>query len=489
MFEGVKVCERTKIIFVGAFLGLLLSKGMALIPGLGLDDYAALQQDRNPLFYISQGRYFQAVIQLILTNINISPTSIYWPVEILFFISAAVAITGGIVFTTRRQGSAYIQAGVAAIIGSHPYISEYFSFRESLITQGLSFLFLAVFFIRLLNIEKDNEIRFSNIKWLAIILVLIASTQQTVFLVALFFVLTRFAIDTTYAGGIKYVGRALRANYALFSIFAISAVIYGVIFFSTGKLFNISGDGRGNLIGVIDFYPRVLNVISLINNVMFEGEPVLSKSVKIVLLIAVFGSILRVGSKIPQAALIAVVLFSTLMLGSVILVAISKTWWPVPRAIYGVSFAFGLTLIYTSVFIDDWQKSFFSIISVSAIGLSFHSSSMLYDQYRLNRWDLWTAGKIVSDLTSRNVMSDKKLILVGAHWNYPVGLKTVEGDLNISALSVSWSVKYLIGESTGMVWDVTSVASNDICKPGLFWPSPESIHVYPEEVVVCMGSR
>src|SRR5450830_247789 len=87
--------SRTRLLFAAALAGMLLSKGQALLPGLGLDDYTALHEDRNPMFYLWQGRFTQALIQMLLTKLGISPTAIAFPVVVLFFVCAALAIAFG----------------------------------------------------------------------------------------------------------------------------------------------------------------------------------------------------------------------------------------------------------------------------------------------------------------------------------------------------------------------------------------------------------
>lgn len=66
----------------------------------------------------------------------------------------------------------------------------------------------------------------------------------------------------------------------------------------------------------------------------------------------------------------------------------------------------------------------------------------------------------------------------------------MEGDLNVSGLSIPWTAQHLMVEVTGRRWTVESVPNRaDLCLNGVSWPSPTAIQVMPEEVVVCMGQR
>lgn len=489
--SGFDFSQRATIIFTGALLGLLLSKGLALIPGFALDDYLILNGVNNPLSYIGQGRYSQTAIQLLLNNLGVSATSIAWPSIILFFAAAAIAITLGILFATRSQGPVMPQAGIAAIIGSHPYLTEYFSFRQSLIILGTSFVLLAYIFTIILNIEKRNEqIKLLDaMKWLVIPLLVLAGTIQTTFVIAFFFIFTRFVLDSVTIGGVNGIKQSLRSHFTLFITFLFSAVIYAIVFVLIQKLVGSQHDERASLISITDIPLRLKDIAFMLNTTLVLGEPILSSTVKLLLLATMISFTIQIGLAKPQVAIGFFVLFIVLTVGSIILVSISAIWWPVPRAIYGIGFSYGLTLLAISIWLDKGQKLFLGVIFAVALGLIFHSNVMLNDQLRLNRWDLWTAGAIAQDLANKGVKQDQKVFLVGVGSTYPAGPKTAVGDLNTSALSITGYTKYLMKEATGRDWDIETVAgAPDMCSQNSLWPSPESIQIRPQEVIVCMGN-
>lgn len=490
--EDIRFTRRAQLIFAGAFFGLLLSKGLALIPGYGLDDYSVVNLDRSPLQTIGQGRYTHAAIQYILTNLDISATAIAWPIIILFFIVASIAITTGILFATRRQGPVIIQTAIAALVGAHPYLTEYFSFRESLTFQATSFALLAYVFVQILKIEMPEEkpVNICNTAWLIIPLVAIAGAQQTIFLIVFFLFFTRFVIDLLDDGDFFDLKLSLKKNIPLAITLVISAIIYVIVYIIIRKIFGVAMNSRATLISFSEVYLRLGDVAELVVKVLFTKEPMLSMALKTLLLLTTLGFIIKIGISSTRRAFACLILFVSLVAGSIFLVSISSVWWPVPRAIYGIGFSFGLTMLAISVWLKSGQKFFLGMIIASALGLSFHSNAVLHDQQRLNRWDFWTAGALAQDIWKLNLGADKKIILVGAGWVYPAGPKTIDGDLNVSALSVTWAAKYLMKEATGRDWNIeTAVSNHDICTQNIYWPSPESIHVQSQEVVVCMGKR
>ena len=491
MFE-FEISQRAKTIFVGALIGLFLSKGLALIPRFSLDDYLAMNQGREPLPFLGQGRYSEVVIQLILNNLGVSTTSIAWFFTILCFVAAASAITAGILFATRSKGPAMIQAGIAAIIGSHPYLTELFSYGEALTFQGTSFVLLTLIFVLISNSEKENQNigLFNTIIWLTLPLLALVGTQQTSFIIALLFIVSRFVIDSITIGGVNGIKQSLHNHSTLFITFLFSAIIYAIVVLLTQKFVVTQHDPRASLISIAEIPLRLKEIALLLKLVFLSSEPILSSTVKLLLLATIIGFTIKTSLSKPQIAVGFFILFITLATGSIFLVSISAIWWPVPRAIYGIGFTYGLTLIAISIWLDKGQKLFLGMILTIALGLIFHSNAMLNDQLRLNRWDLWTAGVIAQELAIRGVTQDQKVYLIAPPMIYPAGPKTAYRDLNISALSITGYTKYLMKEATGRDWNIETVAgSPEVCPQNtLPWPSPDSIRILPQQVFVCMGN-
>ena len=475
-------------IYLVVFFALLMSKGLALVPALGLDDYVAIHQDRNVTFYLWQGRFTQALIQVLLTNLGVSPTAIAWPVIFLFFAFAAWAITLGVIYVANNRGSTFGLAAIGAIMASHPYLTEYFTFRESLVTQGSAFALIAFIFNIYLRTPPDDKLdRFSSYALIILLMVFLAGAQQTAFIVLGYFILAGLMVRIMERRGNFVVTRNDRV-YDLLVLYLVSAFFYVILYGLIRGLTDAPMDQRSSVIPMGGIPERIGQVGLLTKKLLFSGEPTLSLAVKFYSFgVFLFLLIFVAFSNVKKAVLITItaILF---YFGGIFLVSISGVWWPVPRAVYAIGFALGVLLILA--FVNSPKKiiRLFPYAGfLAAVGMSFHSSALLYDQIRLNRWDSWVASEIANQLLRIDIDGNAQIVLVGAPWGHPIGLKTIDGDLNVSALAVPWAANHLFMETTGRKWNIGSVASSPVCDGVHLWPNKESIVMENSKVYVCLG--
>jgi hypothetical protein len=478
------------IIYAVTFLAFLMSKGLALVPAMGLDDYVALHQDRNPLFYLWQGRFTQAIIQVILTNMGISPTSIAWPVIILFFGFASWAITLGILYVATNRGQALGLAAIGAVIASHPYLTEYFTFRESLITQGTSFLLISL----VLVVAKYDRIEVVSLKKarcasLLLAMVALAGAQQSAFIILGFFL----------AAGL--VQQVLKGNWSnkfllgngrcqLILLYLLAVFFYILLFLTIRKATGVPIDQRSSIIGFEYFRDRATSIFLLTYKLLVSGEPILSAAAKWYSYSVFLLFLLLAGLHRRLALLLIVIVAVLFYIGSIFLVGISGVWWPVPRAVYGLGFAFGICLMLAYINAKGRLLPLFPYLAfVAAVVFSFHSSIILYDQIRLNRWDAWVANSVAQELLRLNANPVSQVVLVGAPWRHPVGLATIDGDLNSSALAVPWAANHLFMEVTGRHWRIKSMPTSSECNGIDPWPNSGSTRLVKDEYYICMGSQ
>jgi len=479
---------RWQIIFFAALLGFLLSKGAALIPGYGLDDYAAVLEDRPLWFYFSQGRFTQAGLQAAMSVLHLSVTAVQWPIVVTFIVGGAAALALGLTWLTQDRGSVWSQAAVAALMAAFPYLTEYFWFRESLVTQCASFILIGAFFLSLPR-RLGEGARLRDCAFPVVLLVALAGAQQTAFLVAAFFVAGRLVLDA--ANSQDGIRGSIRGNWAILAIFGMAVAAYLVLYMISRKLGGPATDQRASLVLTSDIPVRLRQIGALIRSVLFESEPIRSAASKWLLNALLVASVVLVAVQRKRAAVLVLTLLLVMLAGSVLLVSISREWWPVPRAIYSIGFAFGIGLSVATA-LAGASRVMASLIAVAAFVASMESASILHDQGRLNRWDLAMASALAHDVLAASGGQRLPLVISTGPGYQPYSLAphTAQGDLNLSALQVPWALQRLISESTGNEWQVTVQLSSSDCEGQARWPAPDGIIILGgQKALVCLAGR
>jgi len=455
-----------------------------------VDDYAASSVPRSALFTLSQGRFTQSALQILQNLLELRATPTAWPGMLLFLPAASLAIAAGIEVITKGKGDLAILAGCAALMAAFPYLTEYLTFRESVLPQAVSFALLAYFLtsIALGDVRATSTTRWIRVSRIAA-LALLAGCQQTAFLVAVFFVLGRtfFAVRSGSTSPLT----SLHQNRGLLIEVCLATVVYLLLALVLRGLFQAGGDERGQLLALQDVAERAPTVARYLGSLLVSGDPLIAPALKVGLLGVLVAALILAARQNLGYALLCAMLWIVMICASVLLLAVSKIWWPVPRAAYAIVFAHGVTLLLLLAPSEPkWATRVLAIaIAFLAVGMGFKSHQILADQQRLNRWDMWVAGVLVQDLLRADIGSESRVVIVGARWYHPVGPVTTIGDLNTSALPVSWAVGGLLREATGRQWSITAVPElKAVCSTQHVWPDPRSIQkTGTGDVVVCMN--
>lgn len=485
------ILSRFKVLFWIALLALLVSKGAALWPGYALDDYAASAVPRSTLFTLSQGRFTQSALQVLQNLLELRATPTAWPGMLLFLPAASLAIAAGIEVVTRGKGDLAILAGCAALMAAFPYLTEYLTFRESVLPQAVSFALLAYFLVSIAlgDVRPAWATRWMRISRI-VALVLLAGCQQTAFLVAIFFLLGRIFFASIRSSS-KNLLLGLHQNRGLLAEVCLATVVYLLLALALRGFFQAGGDERGQLLALQDVAERVPAAARYLGSLLVSGDPLIARALKVGLLGVLAASFALAARRNPGYALLCAMLWIAMICSSILLLTVSKIWWPVPRAAYAIAFAHGVTLVLLLAPSEPKRATRMLAVAIAflAVGMGFKSHQILADQQRLNRWDMWVAGVLVQDLLRADIGADSRIVIVGARWYHPVGPVTTIGDLNTSALPVSWAVGGLLREATGRHWKVAAVPElKAVCSTQHVWPDPRSIQkTGTGDVVVCMN--
>lgn len=475
--------------FYGALAGLLLSKGAAVLGGFAIDDYGVVEHGHgDAAFFISQGRFTYVPLVAALSRMDLTTVQVAWPAVILLFVVCALTIALGLVFVSRGKGSEWMLAVVAFLVASYPFLTEYFTFQSAFygILLANSFLIGALVLIPWEHVTRDWT-WFARLLGAAFCLILGAGVLQQVVVVFAMFVLGRFAFDLGTLPSRFNWRSAILQNTA-----GPAALLAGVI----GYLFlvklvqaatGIPMDARGSLPDLAALDDRLAMTWDLALAILRNDEVVLSSEVKAVLLLGLLWLAVLVLITSWRRFAVAITL-GALLFSAALATTLLGVWWPVPRSVYTVAYAFGVTAAVMIGWLDRLRIAPTLLLALAGLGCVAHSSAMLADQTRINRWDTNTATAIASRLQALGVVgSERQVVLAGVPFNYPVGVDTVFGDTNISALAVPYSADAVFEEATGYVWNVrTGDPSENGCVAA--WPAKESVIVNEDDVVVCLSA-
>jgi hypothetical protein len=173
--------------------------------------------------------------------------------------------------------------------------------------------------------------------------------------------------------------------------------------------------------------------------------------------------------------------------------ALGDVVWLVPRTMVGICvFAAGLVMLGWRVRQGRvWHTVLGAGLVVLTIGYVGASNQILFDQWVLNRWDTQQATRILARLEVEPGYEDlHALAIIGGLPGYPSALQTMGGDMNASALAISWGKLGLIEQATGYRFaspTETELADAKAQCEGIDpWPAPGSILVRQGLGIVCL---
>jgi hypothetical protein len=129
-------------------------------------------------------------------------------------------------------------------------------------------------------------------------------------------------------------------------------------------------------------------------------------------------------------------------------------------------------------------------IVLSFIGTNNH---IFLDQLRVNLRDRTKANRIISRLEALPDFTPVSGVIVsGGQWGYYSPVRTVQGDMNISALYAEWSKLSLLNEVSGYNLQPAPPAvvekAKGYCLTAPKWPSPQAVVRLDSFAVVCLAN-
>lgn len=491
-----------KLFLIITALGFI-AKGAAAFRGMSVDDYpfSLGASEWSPGHFLSQGRFFGALVSYLIDAIGVNLNDTYFSMALLVIaLQAALAVS-----VMRLLGYKSLMSGViiGGLIALHPYNAEFLTFKHILPVYALALVF-TIGAIELLQIRTRGI--YANISIVTAILAALMTYQAALnyILVAAYGCLLMSFVSTSQGSQSSLDSRNLRASgwLLIFLSFLATLLFFGSLLLvkNLGLVENLTG--RASLIGSSEVSVRVNQILTTLDFVFLKPEPVFPISLKLIYfslsLVSVALIVLgilryRRGLFTTCFGLVLLVIIPFLSLGIIIPL---NEWWPVPRVIAHGSLLFGLIILVAERSVAQASFNAGKLIFIFAgysliLGFIFVNNQIFADQQTIAQWDRFKANRIVSQLENNpDFHNIKRLYVNGGVWGYPVTLRTLQGDMNISAFFPPWSKRPLILESSGYKFGRPS--SDDIktgvelCLDREVWPGQNSVFVHGELAIVCL---
>lgn len=480
--------------FIAAFLvSFFATKFQGFQYGNAIDDYFNRFADLDGAinFVMSQGRFTWAAFLKVAQISGLNQMD-FIGVGMLS-LGLAIAFYFWVVF--RRFFNIlpiFLAVAVALVLGAHPYMTEYVSFRITLVPMAIM---MSLCGLSIILFEKT----LSTKKWYWLISAVLAAgfaigaNQLAVSFIsigAIFVQLGRCHEELCDRNDaiawpilIRMVVRA-----AIFTLLSV------ITFFVLWKLLQVGlgggagSDQRATIIGASEIPKRLGEVKDLLILSLFKNENFFSSLSKMLILAAI--SAVAIGAAINRnwkSVAISAILLVIAILLSIGPVSAAAVWWPVPRTLIAIPFGLaGIIVMLGTGATRTAQSLAAGILVFAAMVLGAHSTRILLDQQRLNRWDAATAMRIVEKVET-SAPEARKLALVNPAYTYDIGQSLPTGDMNVSALSVPYAVDPLFEEVTGKQKEVRlapELANECLTKPK--FPKEGSVYLKSDEAVICM---
>lgn len=491
-----------KILIIGIIVGIA-SRGIAIFSlGYSIDDYLFARSIPDWSFNLTQGRWAGIILNNFLLQIGAES---FFASTILILLSQISLSFAGLVIVKLWKVSNNLRLAslITAFFVSFPYHAEIYTFRMA----SASFT-VAIFLCFLALIINKN----SYLKTIASVFIFIIGIgiYQVIINYALVFISSSFLV--------KYITiknkNALQKIRMILShsdfknnikIFILGTSLYLLLNKIILSIFKVQGAQTYQILNYKDLSKiifRLKEVGLTYIRTFFTAEPIFPLSVKMILITFLLVLIIIMFFKIkkhnqPMQFLINFLTFLFLLIISSIsfLVPLSMvtSWWPVPRVIGSISIFWLaiLTCLY-QLSKNNLLTIFTSVLSSVAIFSFIGINNHVYiDQLRINKMDQQKASRIITRLEiDKNFNNIITLAIVGNPWTYPLGIKTVNGDMNISAFGANWSKVPLINESTGYNFlsptqDQLSLAK-EYCRQVEPWPDLNSTTIIDSLGIVCL---
>jgi hypothetical protein len=386
-----------------------------------------------------------------------------------------------------------------ALFTLHPFVTEFYTFSDATLDIAIAIFLAAAGFT---CASATARPRLGMVVGCLLMVIALSIYQTAIAHLAIVGLLGvtgwGLQLEPAPAGPLRMRNVLTTTHFRALSMAAMSAVLYLVSMRLVPRVFQIALDDRTKLSWPPDLADKA-HALEKAFRMAFLPLPgfttpvaaFLLAGVLIVAAAAIVLSILR--RRGVGMALAIVALLAAAALCAVVVPISIKEIWLVPRVLSPVSiFIAGVALIGWRCAQLAWIRHVLMIAMVPLwIAYIGTSNRILYDQRRVNLWDAQEANRILARLDADpHFDAMRALALVNGQWGRSQALSTMRGDMNVSALSVSWSKFGLMTQATGDRFEDASneqqLAAEKYCATAEAWPAAASVTITGDLGVVCL---
>ncbi len=479
-------------LFGGLVVALFIAWLPRLLPGTwSPDDYALVHEGAGLAgtlrLEVSQGRFGQALLHTLLSRLGADPShsSTLLSFLALLLLAAAAVVTVRIWDLQGSPGTA-LMAGAIALV--HPFAADSWSFRLAPIFFALALLPALV---AVLLLRRTSSGFLLPIALIASSLAIYQVNLNPLLVVILLGAALDLARVPAGSGEVRTV---LKVWLVLLACVAVSTALYlafnKLVLLATG----IPPEARAGLVSLADLPGRLREIAALLPKLLFKERQLgtgLLGALQISLLALTLSVAILRGLAERSARKLAwiVALLGLAFLCIVGIVGLLRVFWPTPRVLTAAGFFWAGVLALTSVCAEPRARAaalgLGGLLLLGYAGIDHRASA---DQQRVNLRDQLTMSRVIARLERLpGAAGVRRAYLVGGPKAY--GDTTVAGDLNNSALGVTWGFAGLVAEAGGP-WlehprfeDGPKAAAH--CAHAGRWPAEDSLAIEGDLAIVC----
>jgi len=463
-------------LFLVCLLALLATWASRLVlPAYSSDDYILLRGSADTRLLhlcVTQGRFGEAALHFALVQLGLDPVNAYGVVNLAALGLLALAA----VWLTRSWGLAPSDpstALVAALLFTHPFCAEVFTFR---IAPG-NFALAVATAVAALAMLRERGLRAAPLVLMALSL--------SLYQVSLNLVLVGLSIATLLAalrtdGTLRELRPVTRDALSALAGIALACLVYAIANAAVQHGFGIPPEDRFAFLGWSDVPSRAAEAREFFQWLLLHDSALSTPLLNALVLLLLAGSAAAfVGHAIrrraPALALIGLAGLGAAILAVPGVVLLMKDWWPAARTLTAMGLVCSGALAICLCALPAGLRSASLVVGgLLLFGFAGLCGRVADEQQRVNTMDREITRKILERLEDDPRFAEvETIVFVNARDPYPLR-RAIYRDLNKSALMARWALPYLVEEMLGrkmrMATTEEIAAASRYCASAAKWP-------------------